>query len=136
MESHKPLGRGTGTSPFGTDPEMWHEYAEQLRRSAVVLWQLMHPARPPRPSYTKEDLAFNPHSHALLFVAGVSLETMLKAAALQAQWNAWVARWKVDGTQIAMDDLSKVERWITTHNLVSLARRAELFLEADDEEEL
>ena len=108
-------------------PGIWRRHAEKLRRSAELLWAPMDRALTLEPPWENEDLELWDHSYAFLLVAGAAIEAMLKAAAIHAHMN-------VDGfKQILQADGRTLAKWVTTHNLVSLAERAGLDDLAQDE---
>jgi len=111
-------------------PAAWHRHAHVLRRSAEFLWMPLEHALTLQAPASESDLELWDHSYAFLLVAGASLEAILKAAAIHAQMN-------VDGLrQVLKKGDTELQGWVTTHDLVSLAKRAKIDLAPDEEDQL
>jgi len=122
------MGDGGGTIQYSaTLPGTWRRHAGKLRRSAEFLWAPLAHALTLQPPFSDDDVALWDHCYAFLLVAGASLEAMIKAAAIQAHMN-------VDGFRRVVRPDGQMERWLTVHNLVALADRANISL-ADGERE-
>jgi hypothetical protein len=117
----------------GVLPGVWARHAEKLRRSAELLWEpvggAVRLAQIARETWTADELDQYDHSFAFLFVAGASLETMLKAAAIQAKMN-------IGGFDAVLTTDCRLQPWLTIHNLVTLAGHAKMIPSAAETAQL
>ena len=70
------------------------------------------------------------HIYAFLFVAGAALETMLKAAAMQAEIN------KRRSFDAILTPRRELQGWVLKHKLVAFAERAGIPLSEDEKAQL
>jgi hypothetical protein len=102
-------------------PAAWIRHAQRLHRSAEHLWKPIEHALSSQPPFSEEDLARADHLYAFMLIAGASLEAMFKAAAIQATINA-------TGTLAAIVPDAQLAKWLKTHDLIKIAKRAEIDL--------
>jgi len=79
---------------------------------------------------TESELREWDHIYAFLLVAGAALEAILKAAAMQARFNA---EWQL--AAIVTPDW-KLQKWLTTHHLDVYAEKAGIVLSPAEREQL
>ncbi len=113
-----------------TSPSVWFTYASRLKRSADLLWTPIDEtfrlvSAGVDNGHFKERTAYNLeslyHAQAYLLIAGFSLETMLKAAAIQRAIND-----KGPEAVVGADRTAPRLTWLKTHDLRKLAPRAGL----------
>jgi hypothetical protein len=103
-----------------TSPIAWISHAEWLVGSTEVLWQRIsgHFDNSTSRTGTPEGRDAT-HGPAFLLLVGFGLEAMLKAAALQVELNAGGINRVLVATPTP-----RVQTWLKTHRLESLANRA------------
>jgi hypothetical protein len=110
-------------------PAAWIRHAHRLNRSAEHLWKPIEHALASQPPFSEEEFARADHMYAFMLVAGASLEAMFKAAAIQATINA-------AGTLTAIVPDARLAQWLKTHDLIKIAKRAEIDLSEEEKVQL